>query len=151
MDAAMPTFKPRTYTYTTGLEWKEDRAGMLQAEGKPPFRVASPPEFKGEPGTWTPEDLFVAAVETCTMTTFLALAARGGLPLVAHSSSAQGLLERSDEGFRFTHVVVQPRVTVSSVANVPRALELLKDAHDACLITNSIKATVELRPEVQSR
>ena len=145
----MPTFRPKTYTYTTGLEWKEDRAGMLHAEGKPPLRVASPPEFKGEPGTWTPEDLLVAAVESCTMTTFLALAARGGLPLVAYSSSAQGLLERTDGGFRFTHVVVQPRVTVSSAPDVARALELLNDAHGACLITNSIKATVELKPQVQ--
>ena len=149
MTTASPAFRPRTYTYSTGLTWQEGRAGMLEPEGKPPSRVASPPEFKVEPGTWTPEDLFVAAVESCTMTTFLALSTRGGLPLLRYESSAEGKLEWVDGGFRFTVVTVRPRVTVSAPDAVQAARDLLEDAHRRCLIGKSIQATVELEPEVR--
>ncbi|MBI3191832.1 MAG: OsmC family protein, partial [Pedosphaera parvula] len=54
------------------------------------FRVASPPEFKGEAGVWTPEDLFVAAVNVCTMTTFAAFAQRLNLPVLSYRCEAEG-------------------------------------------------------------
>jgi len=39
-------------------------AATFSSSGKPSFRVASPPEFRGEEHVWTPEDLFVAHVES---------------------------------------------------------------------------------------
>ncbi|MGH9425673.1 MAG: OsmC family protein, partial [Terriglobia bacterium] len=66
-----PKVRFKSFTYKTGLKWVEEKSGMLSSSGKPSLKVASPPEFKGEAGVWTPEDLFVASVEICQMTTFL--------------------------------------------------------------------------------
>jgi organic hydroperoxide reductase OsmC/OhrA len=147
-DTARPPLKPKKYTYSTGLEWRGGRGGELRSEGKSAFRVVSPPEFKGEAGFWTPEDLFVSAVETCTMMTFLAFAERDGLPLVSYESVATGTLELVDGGFQFTHVVVRPRVRVRVEADVVRALELFGKSHRACLVTRSVQSKIDLEPEV---
>lgn len=149
MENVTPTIKSKykSFTYQTHLQWLENRAGQMNAIGKPAFRVASPPEFKGEAGVWTPEDLFVAAVETCTMTTFLAFASRQHIPLVSYESSAEGSLEFTDDGYRFTKVIVKPRVVVSNEASLAQAQKTMEDAHHNCLIANSIRSEVVVEPE----
>jgi len=42
--------------------------------GKSGDRRGQPPEFKGEPGNWSPEELLVGSLNTCIMLTFLTLA-----------------------------------------------------------------------------
>ena len=79
--AEAPRARHKSFTYRTDLAWTSGRSGLLSAEGKPDLQVSSPPEFKGEPGRWTPEDLFVSAVNVCTMTTFAALKPASRLPV----------------------------------------------------------------------
>src|SRR2546425_3642932 len=64
----------KSFRYKNALVWKSARRGMVSALGKPSLEVGSPPEFRGEPGIWTPEDLLVGALNSCLMLTFLALA-----------------------------------------------------------------------------
>ncbi|MBX7152380.1 OsmC family protein [bacterium] len=142
--------KYKSFTYQTQLHWLENRAGKLGSEGKPEFRVASPPEFKGEASVWTPEDLFVAAVDTCTMTTFLAFASRKQLHIVAYSSHAEGLLEFTDGGYQFTKIVIRPEIIVQSSEAIPDVEKLIHDAHDNCLIARSIKPKVTIEPVIRT-
>jgi peroxiredoxin-like protein len=135
--------------YRTSIAWVGGRAGELRASGKSAFRVSSPPEFQGEAGTWSPEDLLVAAVNACTMTTFLALAKRSSLPVVAYESNATGLLESTDEGYRFTKVTVSPTITVESVNDVEWAEDLIEEAHRKCLVGNSLRARVDVVPLIE--
>jgi len=137
-----PASRPRSYTYRTSLERVGPRAGQLSAESKPAFRVASPPEFKGEPGVWSPEDLFVAAVNACTMTTFLSFAERKGLGLVSYTSQAEGQLELVEGAFRFTKVWVRPVVTLSDASQEAMARSTMEEAHHKCLISNSMRCQV---------
>ena len=113
------------------------------------MRVASPPEFKGEEGVWTPEDLFVAALEACTMTTFAAFSLRLGIPVVSYESTAEGLLEFDDGGYRFTRVWIRPVVVVATEEAVAQAGKTLHDAHAKCLITHSVRTEVVLEPRVE--
>ncbi|NUO79883.1 OsmC family protein [candidate division KSB1 bacterium] len=147
---ATPKVKHKTFTYHTELMWLDNRAGMLRAEGKPAFRVASPPEFKGEAGVWTPEDLFVAAVETCTMTTFIAFAQRLNLPVVSYHSRAEGVLEFVEGNYRFTKVILRPTVVVANAEFIEQTTKTLHDAHKSCLVANSIRAEVVLEPRLES-
>lgn len=148
-EQAQPKTKYKTFTYQTNVTWAGDRAGMMNSDGKPELRVASPPEFKGEEGVWTPEDMFVAAVEACTMTTFLAYAYRKKLPLVSYRSNAEGTLEFVEGGYRFTKVILKPRIVVQSGEAVEETEKLIHDAHEKCLIANSIKADVEIEPDIR--
>ena len=61
----------KQFTYKTYLRWKEERKGTLSSSGKSDIEVATPPEFRGHPGIWTPEELFIGSVNICIMTTFL--------------------------------------------------------------------------------
>ena len=53
---AMETVTHKTFTYETFSEWVGAKAATFSSVGKPTFRVASPPEFRGEKNVWTPED-----------------------------------------------------------------------------------------------
>jgi organic hydroperoxide reductase OsmC/OhrA len=143
-----PVKKYKTFTYHTNIQWTSDRQGMLRADGKPELNVSSPPEFKGIPGVWTPEDLFVAAVEICQMSTFLAFGIRKELPLRSYTSAAEGTLEFVDGNYRFTKIVVRPEIVVGNSWTKEQVEQLVHTAHDNCLIGNSITAEVVVEPKI---
>jgi organic hydroperoxide reductase OsmC/OhrA len=64
------------YNYEVNLSWTENRKGIVSSPVlEKTTEVATPPEFpKGMEGIWSPEHLFVAAIESCLMTTFLSVA-----------------------------------------------------------------------------
>lgn len=140
--------KYKSYSYHTQLRWLGNRAGMLSSEGKPELRIASPPEFKGEEGVWTPEDLFVAAVETCTMTTFAAYALRKNLPVVSYTSFAEGTMETVEGRYAFTRIVLKPTIVLDDPAFVQEAHKIMQDSHRDCFIGNSIRAEVTVDPNI---
>jgi organic hydroperoxide reductase OsmC/OhrA len=143
--------KPKTFHYQVGVRWSREKRGVLSVAGKPDLEVASPPEFRGHPGIWSPEDLLVAAVNACTMTTFLSAAARRGLTLVSYDSEATGTLETADGRFRFTRVVLRPRIVVGRPEDREAALAAFREAEAGCLVANSILATIEAEPEIAVR
>lgn len=142
------TIRHKSFRYATRIEWAGGRGGTGSAEGKPTFRVASPPEFKGEAGVWSPEDLLVQAANACTMTTFLSFANRKGLPLVGYASQAEGLLEFSEGKYRFTRIDIQVQIRLKAGGPADEALKVLHDAHESCLIANSLRATVNVVGDV---
>jgi organic hydroperoxide reductase OsmC/OhrA len=144
-----PARKFKTFTYHTSLEWKQDRQGSLSSDIKPMLDVSSPPEFKGIPGLWTPEDLFVASAEICTMSTFLSFGGRRNIPLVSYKSSAEGFLEHVDGKYRFTRIIVTPHIVVKSEWTREQVEAVVHDAHEHCLIANSMTAAVEIAPTIE--
>ena len=63
------------HVYQVSAAWESGRKGFVSAEGiDPSIRFSSPPEFKGEPGFWTPEHFLVAAVASCYVVTLYAMA-----------------------------------------------------------------------------
>jgi len=138
----------KSFTYRTSTEWSQDRQGTLRSEGKTAVEISSPPEFKGVDGIWSPEDLFVAAAEICTMTTFLSFGERKNIPLISYRSSAEGLLEFVEGKYQFTKITILPEITVGNAWTQEQVEELVHKAHVHCLIANSIKATVEIEPTI---
>jgi len=120
---------------------------VLSAAGKPDIVVGSPPEFKGEPDIWAPEELLVGSLNTCMMLTFLTLAQAQGLIPVGYESEAEGLLENVEEKYHITEVTVRPRVTLKSEAELEPARKIMESVEAHCFIANSIKARVALTPE----
>lgn len=143
-----PIKKFKTFFYHTSVEWKSERQGYLRAEDKPEIFISSPPEFKGIPGIWTPEDFFVASAEMCTMTTFLAFGFRKGISLKSYKSTAEGVLENVDGKYRFTKITIRPEVVIGKEWTKEQVEELFHQAHDNCLIANSMKAAVHIEPAI---
>ncbi|MGA9120708.1 MAG: OsmC family protein [Bacteroidota bacterium] len=140
------SLKRRSFTFRTATSWLEGRSGLLSSEGKPTLRVSSPVEFSGEPGAWTPEDMFVAAVEICHMSTFMAFAARSDVPIISYRSHANGVLEYVDGDYRFTRIVIFPTVVVPPGQYENEVHALLNETSRHCLVTNSIASIVEINP-----
>jgi len=141
--------RSKVYLYHTTVTWTDHRKGIISCQGKPDVEVATPPEFKGHEGIWSPEDLFVASANICLMTTFLAVAERAGLAFSAYESAAEGRLELVEGKFQFTAITIKPTITLESDADIAKAKELIEKAEANCLISNSMKATVTLAPVIR--
>jgi peroxiredoxin-like protein len=137
------------YFYETEVEWTSARQGTLRAPNLPAVEIAAPPEFKGQDGLWTPEHLYVAAVNTCYMTTFLAIAELSKLEFVGFTCHARGRLEKPEgQGFKMTEIVLHPRLVIAHSRDQERAGRILEKAEANCLISNSIQTVVKLEPEI---
>jgi peroxiredoxin-like protein len=141
--------RSKVYFYQTTVRWTEQRKGLMSCAGKPDIEVATPPEFKGHPDIWSPEDLFVASANICLMTTFLAFAERAGLAFSSYESEAEGRLELVEGKFQFTAIMLKPTITLQPGADAGKAKELIEKAEANCLISNSMKATVTLEPVIR--
>jgi peroxiredoxin-like protein len=137
------------YLYKTEVEWTGERHGELRAPALPRLNVDAPPEFKGHDGVWTPEHLFVASVNSCFMTTFLAIAENSKLEFVKFHADAEGKLEKVEgQGFMITHITLRPKLVVKYSRDAERALRIFEKAEKNCLISNSIRAATTLEPQV---
>ena len=141
--------RSKVHTYHTAIKWTEQRKGVISCAGKPDIQVATPPEFKGHDGIWSPEDLFVASANICVMTTFLAVAERAGLVFISYESAAEGKLELVDGKFQFTTITLKLTITLPANADAAKAKELIEKAEANCLISNSMKARVRLEATIR--
>ena len=139
-----------THTYNVDLSWDGTRIGTMCSpeivdKGGACFEVATPPEFpKGIEGIWSPEHLFTAAVNSCLMTTFLAIAENSNLPFQKFTSSAQGKLEQIDGKYMMSEIVLYPVVTLDDENLISKAERILQKSEAACLISNSVKSKISM-------
>jgi peroxiredoxin-like protein len=132
------------YEYEVALTWKGERNGVLEGAGLPALDVSAPPEFAGQPGKWTPEQLLVGATSSCLMTTFLAIAEFSKVAVKFFRSKATGTLEKiPGEGYRFTEIRFVPEIGVYP-HDMEKARRALAKAEKSCFVSNSLKATVRV-------
>lgn len=141
--------KSKRFIYKNSISWKEGKKGALSVEGKQKVDISTPPEFKGHPGMWSPEDLFVASVNGCIMTTFLFVSGRKDIGLISYNSKAEGLLERQGRQFMFSEVKVIPEIKVSRETPVENVKKIVLMTEDNCLISHSVKSKVLVSPVIE--
>jgi peroxiredoxin-like protein len=137
------------YEYRARAVWSSGREGQVGGEGVPQaLDFSAPPEFQGKAGAWTPEHLLMAAVASCFITTFRAIAEYSHFEFSGLEVAAEGTLSKAEGGFRFTKIVVHPELTVRAEQDRERGLRLLDKAERACLISRSLNAEISLEPRV---
>jgi organic hydroperoxide reductase OsmC/OhrA len=129
-------FTPKAYS----------RDHVWKFEGGSEVRASAAPQYLGNPALVDPEGAFVAALSSCHMLTFLALAARDGLVVDRYEVEAVGFLERdADKKMAITRVVLRPRIMWGSEPPSKGKIDSLHhDAHKHCFIASSVKTTVEV-------
>lgn len=137
--------------YDVNVQWIADRKGIMNSSVlTDKIEVATPPEFaKGMPNIWSPEHLLVAAVNSCLMTTFLAIAENSKLEFISFDSKAVGKLEIIDGKYIISEIELQPIVVISDIADKERTERVLVKSEKVCLISNSIKSTIIFKPEIK--
>ena len=103
--------------------------------------------YLGSPNRVDPEAALVAALSSCHMLTFLALAANKGFVVDSYEDAAVGHLEKNAQGkFAVTRVELHPKIAFGG-AKQPAAADLdwLHDkAHKECFIANSVTTEVHV-------
>ena len=142
------TTRPKSFLYNTSLRWRQGVEGILSAPGKPDISVSSPPEFKGPQGNWTPENLYIASIETCLMLTYLSYCRSRQVEVVSYASSAEGVLEPVSGVQVISKVTVRLKIVVKSQAHLAQAKEIAGFIHEKCFISNSVESDVIVEPEI---
>lgn len=138
------------HQYNLDLTWVGERKGTISSpDFQSTIEVVTPPEFdKGIAGFWSPEHLFTAAVQSCFMTTFLAIAEYSKLEFTKFSCSAEGILEKIDGKFLMTEIILKPIIEISNEEDTSKMERIILKSEAACLISNSITSKVVLQPQI---
>ena len=145
----------RTATYHTDVTWKGEHWGHLVMGNGPQMDFSAPPDAQGHPDVFTPEDAFVAAVNTCVMMMFIWAVERFKLNLLSYECRAEGTkLIELDRTEIFTQVCLQPHVRVAADGADPAAVEArirraLESAQKYSLVANSVKSEIVVEPVIE--
>lgn len=131
------------------LDWLAGSRGILSAEKTHgTIYVATPSEFGGEENMWSPEHLFLSAVSSCFMTTYLAFAKKLQFEISELRCSAIGQIEIVNGKYKFTHIDLYPKVFIADEALKEKANLAMEKTHKYCLVSNSVNADVFYHSEV---
>ena len=143
-----------THTYRSTLAWRgstgvgydsNDRTHRLftpPAEGE--LTMSGDTAFGGDGRLMNPEGLLLAAASSCQMLSYLALAARSRVDVLAYDDEADALMPEDDEPVRITRITLRPRIQVAAGSNLDRAHRLVEKAHHTCYVANSLRTEIEI-------
>ena len=141
----------QTHYYEVNVQWKEGRIGELSSPIlEKTIECATPPEFSnGVPNIWSPEHLFVAAINSCYMATFLAIAHNFKVEVEGFSCKTIAKLEMVEGRYLITEAEMFPQVKLTHPeADKEKILRVLDKAKTGCLVTNSMKTEIKLTPQI---
>ena len=107
--------------------------------------LASDPAFRGDPALLNPEQLVVLAATSCQLLSFLAVAARARIDVVAYEDDATGVMPEGRKT-SISRIVLRPRITVASDVDDARLTHLCDVAHAECFIANSLRTEIVVEP-----
>jgi organic hydroperoxide reductase OsmC/OhrA len=146
------------HTYRSQLTWegstavgyehyeRAHRVVMPPADGD--LVLSSDPAFRGDPKLANPEVLLLAAASSCQLLSFLAIAARSGIDVLAYSDEAEAVMPEDDPPLRITRIVLRPRIVVAEGAPLDRVERIVHKAHEECYVANSLSTQVDVEPEI---
>jgi len=129
---------------TTG---RYSNAHTVQYNESCEVEVDAAPDWGGDPGNTNPEQALAAALSSCHMMTFLALAAKAKWPVASYYDRAVAHLGKNARGqMSVTRVDLHPVVRFDTGFSVDAAeLEQMQDrAHRYCFIANTLSDSVEI-------
>jgi organic hydroperoxide reductase OsmC/OhrA len=148
----------RVHRYEVTCSWSGSTGVAYEAYGRrhrataPPAAVelalSSDPAFFGDARLLNPEQLLVLAAASCQLLSFLAVAARARLDVVAYEDRAGAVMPEATRPIRVTEITLRPRITVRAPATEDRVRRLVEVAHRECFIANSITSRVVIDPAV---
>ena len=145
----------RTAVYDTTVAWKGEHWGHIAMGNGPEMDFSAPPDAEGHAGVLTPEDAFVASVNTCIMMMFIWATERFKLNLLSYECRAEGTkLIELDRTEIFTDVRLWPHIRVGANGEDKAVVEsriqrALRAARKYSLVANSVKSEVVIEPTVE--
>ncbi len=98
-----------------------------------------------------PEQLLLMAASSCQLLSFLHVAAKARIDVVAYEDDAEALMPEGDEPMRITEITLRPRIVIHGDASEERVHKLVHTAHEHCFIANSLNSAMTIEPTVERR
>jgi organic hydroperoxide reductase OsmC/OhrA len=115
-------------------------------DGAEQLTVSASSAYKGDAAKADPEDLLVAALSSCHMLSFLALAAKKKLTVLSYQDDAVGFLEQEGGKLWMARTILRPKVIFETDPAADTLAQLHHLAHESCFIANSVKTEVRVEP-----
>jgi organic hydroperoxide reductase OsmC/OhrA len=140
----------KTFNYGVSLRREAGRHARAESEGRVAIEVGPPAHFPGaDEGRWSPEHLFLTALASCMMLSFLAHADHADVDVEEYTSAIEGTIRRraDDNRYAFTSIQVRPRIVVRS-GQLELAQAQLAKAERDCFISASTRAEISVEWEI---
>jgi organic hydroperoxide reductase OsmC/OhrA len=123
-------------TYSRDHEWRFDSGVTVQGSANP--------AYLGSESAVDPEEAFVAALSSCHMLTFLAIAAKKRLVIDSYDDHAVGVMAKNEAGrLAITQVTLRPKISFAGETPDAETLERMHHrSHQECFIANSVTTSV---------
>ena len=124
-------------TYSRDHKWRFD--GGVTVPGS-----ANPAYLGTDSGSVDPEEAFVAALSSCHMLTFLAIAAKKRFVVDSYVDHAVGVMAKNEAGrIAITQVKLHPQIVFAGETPDEATLERMHHlSHEQCFIANSVTTEV---------
>ena len=143
--------------FIVNVDWKRttsdfsydtfNRGHEISVSGNQTILNSAAPEYKGDKERTNPEELLAAALASCHMLTFLAVASKSGYIVDSYSCKSEALMGKNAEGkMCVTEINLHPVTFFSGEKNpTEEQLKSLHDkAHKNCFIAQSIHTKVNV-------
>lgn len=131
--------------YSRAHVWRFDGGVTVPASSSP--HVVPVPY--SEAANVDPEEAFVAALASCHMLVFLAIAAGRGFVVDTYTDRAVGVMDKNEAGrLAITRVTLHPHVMFVEPKRPSEedVQAMHHEAHEGCFIANSVKTSVDAEP-----
>lgn len=147
-----------SHRYATSLHWTGSTAGGIRSYSRDHVATTEPstaevalsadPGFRGSPDRLNPEQLVVMAASSCQMLSFLAVAARAGVEVLAYDDEATSHLDLGAQPPRLGEVHLRPTVTTGPDVAPDQVRRLAEQAHRECYVASSLSVPVVVETTV---
>lgn len=151
----------KTHNYNATINWtgnkgtgtdnykNYERNHTISIDNKPIILGSSDPAFREDKTRHNPEDMFVSSLSSCHMLWYLHFCSVNNIIVEEYTDTVTGIMaeEKDGKGY-FTEVTLTPRVVVSDVNMIEKAIELHHEANKYCFISNSVNFPVNHNPIV---
>ena len=126
-------------------EYPRDHSWNFPEGGNQTVKASAAPDYLGSADCVDPEEAFTAALTSCHMLTFLALASFGGFVVDRYEDEAEGFLEKAEDGKPWlAKVVMHPKITFSGdkQPDGDQIAKLHEKSHHECFLARSVKTEI---------
>jgi organic hydroperoxide reductase OsmC/OhrA len=138
-----------TLIYKNNSEWIGGHKGHIKMENGVELDFSAPPSLHGHPDVLTPEDAFMAAINTCYFMMFIWATERFKIDLVSFECEAVGkVTEFMDKTSIFNEIVLKLKI-VARNTTTEKINSVIKSARKYSLVAESVKAEIKIEPDIR--
>ena len=139
----------RTYIFKNVVARNQNEPAKVIFSGSGQMEIGAAVEFGGRGQGLNPEEMFVAAINSCLMNTFFYFIQKFKIETLSYNSQASGRLEKQIDGFQFISVEVKAKVQLPGDKFAEKIHEAGRLAEKYCLVSKSVACPVKYQLEIE--